>query len=75
MDFNVFPNPATNFISFTGFSDEKNIHYAIVNTSGETISEGDSFNHSINIMDIARGMYYLTIQSDEKKATKHFLKD
>ena len=40
-DFKVFPNPANNFISFSGFSDEHNIHYVISTMFGQTAMEND----------------------------------
>lgn len=75
IDLKLFPNPANSFISFTGFNDERNIHYNITNIYGQTIVENDTFNHSIDVSDLASGAYILNIQSDEKQATKQFIKN
>ncbi|MDB5227638.1 MAG: hypothetical protein JWN78_1831 [Bacteroidota bacterium] len=74
-DIKLFPNPATHFISFPGFTEEKNIHYKIISATGEIITEGDTFNHSINVMSLTSGLYYLTIETTDKQVTKQFIKN
>jgi len=74
-DLRLFPNPANNFISFLGFNDERNIHYTITNLYGQVVIENDTNNHSIDVSELASGAYILNIQSDEKQATKQFIKN
>jgi CubicO group peptidase (beta-lactamase class C family) len=74
-DFKLFPNPANNFISFSGFDNEYNIHYSITNLYGQTVVEDDTQNHSLNISDLASGAYILNVQTDTKQATKQFIKN
>lgn len=74
-DIKLFPNPANNFISFNGFSNNGITHYNIVNLYGQTILESDTYNHSIDVSDLAAGQYILTLQSDEMQAVKQFVKN
>ena len=74
-DFKLFPNPANNFISFSGFTNERNIHYTISNLYGQTIIEDNTFNHSINIAELESGTYILSLQTEEKLAIKQFIKN
>jgi CubicO group peptidase (beta-lactamase class C family) len=74
-DLKLFPNPATHFISFMGFADEKNIHYSIVNAYGQIVVESDTFNHSIDVSDLSSGQYILSLQTEGKQATKQFVKN
>jgi len=74
-DFKLFPNPANNFISFSGFDNEYNIHYTITNLYGQTILENDTQNHSIDVSNLASGAYILNVQTDTKQAIKQFIKN
>lgn len=74
-DCKLFPNPANNFISFSGFSTYGTTHYSIVNLYGQTILENDTFNHSIDVSDLASGQYILTLQNEDQQAVKQFVKN
>jgi hypothetical protein len=74
-DFKLFPNPANNFISFSGFDNEYNIHFTITNLYGQTILENDTQNHSIDVSNLASGAYILNVQTDTKQAIKQFIKN
>ena len=75
VELKLFPNPANNFISFFGFNDERILHYNITNVYGQIVTENETNNHSIDISELASGAYILNIQSDEKQATKKFIKN
>lgn len=75
VELKLFPNPANNFISFSGFNDERNIHYSITNIYGQIVIENETNNHSLDISELASGAYILNVQSDEKQATKQFIKN
>lgn len=74
-DMKLFPNPVSRFINFSGFSDEKNIRYTIINSVGEKIFEKETNNHSIDVSELPAGQYILSVQSDTRQATKQFLKE
>lgn len=73
-DFKLFPNPASHFLSFLGFAEERNIHFRISNTFGQIVEEDDTFNHSIDVSELAPGTYILSLQSEDRQATKTFIK-
>lgn len=70
----LFPNPANNFISFSGFVSNNNIHYAIANMLGEIVKEDVTLNHSIDISDLPSGQYYMLLNDDMQQASKQFIK-
>jgi len=71
----IFPNPATNFISFSGFSNTEIIRYSIVNVYGQVLYNDDTYNHSINISELPAGQYYVHLQNEEMQAIKPFIKN
>ncbi len=73
-DLKLFPNPANNFITFRGFSELKVIRYNITNLFGQTMTEGETQNHTLDITGLSEGTYILTLQSEEYTATKQFIK-
>jgi len=74
-DCKLFPNPATNFLSFTGFAEDGIIHYSIINTQGQLQYEDDTNNHSINLTELPAGQYYLHLQQEDSEAIKPFIKN
>jgi CubicO group peptidase (beta-lactamase class C family) len=75
IDFRIFPNPARNFISFSGFSDAGMTRYSIVNLYGQTLLEDETHNHSIDISALASGQYILTLENEQSKSVKQFIKN
>jgi len=75
IDCKLFPNPATNYISFSGFPTLGVTHFSILNLSGQIIMEDDTFNHSINISELTSGSYILQLQNEEQQASKQFVKN
>ncbi len=74
-DLKIFPNPANNFISFSGLSASGNIRYSITNIYGQLVTQDETYNHSINISDLSSGTYFLSIESEDKYAVKQFIKN
>ncbi len=70
----LFPNPANNFITFRGFSEMKTIRYSITNLFGQTMTEGETQNHTLDISGLSEGAYILTLQSEDRMATRQFIK-
>lgn len=73
-DFKLFPNPANNFISFSGLPTNGTTKYSILNLYGQLLFEDETHNHSIDISTLASGQYVLTLQNEDIVATKQFIK-
>ncbi|WP_299365856.1 T9SS type A sorting domain-containing protein, partial [Winogradskyella sp.] len=66
----VYPNPASDFIQIDGIVQEYD--YIIIDINGKTITKGKTgANNSINIQNLAKGTYFLNIES---KRTSKFIK-
>lgn len=64
--FSVFPNPATNDLFITGFSNE--FEYVISDYSGRAILEGQS-SEKINIATLETGVYILKVKHGDQTKT------
>ncbi|MBK9328647.1 MAG: serine hydrolase [Sphingobacteriales bacterium] len=73
-DLRLFPNPANNFITFRGMMETSTTHYIITNLYGQTISEGDTQNHTLDISALSAGTYILMLQNEGRTATGQFIK-
>lgn len=62
---NLFPNPANNFITLTGASD--NARVSIIDLNGKLVKELTySINKEINVDELSKGIYNLIIQNSDK---------
>jgi CubicO group peptidase (beta-lactamase class C family) len=71
----LFPSPANNIISFSGFTGEGNIHYSVINIYGQIVAVDGTYNHSIDVAGLDKGLYILILQSDNKQTVKQFIKN
>ncbi len=72
-DILLYPNPSEDTLSLYGIDAE--VDYGIYNLSGGLISEGKTFNKSLDVSSIAKGVYILKITSEEKSLFKKFVKN
>lgn len=72
--FFIFPNPATNAIQITT---PKKSEINILNIEGQILKSFISFNNitTIDISDLSRGMYFITVKTKDGISTQKFIKD
>ncbi len=72
---NIYPNPATSFVTVAGKSNA-NVRYSISNVLGEEIKSGiiasnsTDFNERISVVDLSNGMYFLKVLHGDTSITK-----
>ena len=75
-EFNLFPNPATNFITIipTGNEKEKDLIFSIFDITGQKVMEIDQphQNKIIEISKLKKGVYFVKIVSLRDKSTNNF---
>ena len=72
---NIYPNPAQNTITINGTIPPQS-SYRIVSSDGKTVRSGtlsDSSN-SINVSNLKKGLYLISIESSHNKTIKKFVK-
>ena len=64
----AYPNPATDFIKLQNPNAES-ISYQLMNTNGQLVKQGDAQNTetTIDMMDLASGIYILRIQVEQSQ--------
>jgi len=69
--FNIYPNPATNFITID--SEIKVDKYQIFSINGQKLMEGSETN-KINISGLNSGMYFIKFEIDYKSYVSKIIK-
>jgi hypothetical protein len=70
----LFPNPADNTLSLSDIGE--NNSYIITDISGRKILDGILTGVSVDVSQLLKGTYFITLMSDnEKKTTKSFIKN
>lgn len=71
----IYPNPAEDFIYIENSSSEK-VRYDLYNSFGQPIKswESDEFKSSLNIGDLAPGIYYLHINDKQDSSLEKIIK-
>lgn len=72
---NIYPNPATTKLSFTGNDPNKKYSICIKNLLGHVIYKSKLINNSVDIQQLNRGYYLCEIISDDDKQTLKFIKE
>ena len=73
--FQLFPNPATDFITISAIDNEIMETITIVNITGQEVLKTNEDLNSLSIKDLPNGFYLLTIETKSRKFTiKKFLK-
>lgn len=68
----VFPNPTTSELTIGG--DSRFNHYVIMNSSGHKVKEGTQYLNSIDVRDLAIGMYFLLLEGNGISQQARFVK-
>ncbi len=68
----VYPNPANDLLTITGAN---NAGITITNTLGQVVKTINTYTNTINIADLAKGMYVVTIVKDNEIITKKVIKN
>jgi hypothetical protein len=67
----VYPNPANGSFTVSGTGHTGRVNFTILDVSGRTVSagnmniEGDGFKSTLQVNDLAKGMYYLKVYDDQ----------
>ncbi len=76
INFNVYPNPATDAIQLTGLT-ETVIGHSIMDVSGRMVSESESSFSNGNTLDVSklsRGSYFINIRTEKGSGVRRFVK-
>jgi hypothetical protein len=74
MTFNVYPNPANDFINIeTNNNYDSNFKISIYNSLGIKVIETSNEN-TINIEDLPSGMYFINVMTEKFSQTKKVMK-
>lgn len=72
IDFSIYPNPSTDLLIIK--SEEKLRNVVITDINGKVILRDLSSNKNINVANLAKGAYTLTVQNDNGISSKQFIK-
>ena len=72
--FNIFPNPAKDFIEITPVGNVNNYSFTVSNLDGKLISRTENIS-KININHLTKGVYIGTIKVGDKTISKKFIKE
>jgi len=78
--FNVYPNPASSWITLHMQESCEEISVSIINTSGEIVKRMEnvdlrnSTDYSIDISRLPSGLYFISVQNGEEKVMKKIIK-
>ncbi len=76
-EFNVYPNPANTYVQIKS-SKLKSGNCSIINVYGKTVKQlsiEQSSNLTVDIKDLAKGIYFIRLQSEEGTVVKKFIKE
>ncbi|UKB79235.1 zinc-dependent metalloprotease [Chryseobacterium sp. MEBOG07] len=68
----IYPNPAEDVLNVLNIS--PNASYEIFNAPGQLISKGSIGDGKINVRNLVKGVYFITINNKEEKSTTKFVK-
>lgn len=71
-DFKTYPNQTSNYIEF---KDLRSGNYHIYNLIGHTVSSGSFSDSKINVNELKRGIYLLSIETSKNNGIIRFIKD
>jgi hypothetical protein len=63
--FNVSPNPASDYLYLSGFSEEMLLRYELLDVSGRTIALGDVLENTISLTGLNGGVYLLRLSDKD----------
>ncbi len=68
----LYPNPVTNTIHVMGVDSKYFDGIKIYNVKGQVVKSGNE--SSIDVSDLTRGLYILSVESNNKTVNKRFIK-
>lgn len=74
--FSIYPNPATGSFTIEGTGNAGKIHYAMYNVIGDVVrvgeiaANGNLFREKIQLNDISKGLYFVTLSDGKNTSTK-----
>ena len=74
-EFSFYPNPANSEIRLRNIENPGASNYNIISTSGQIILTGNCAESTINISDLAQGMYFIQVISQDKSQVKTLIVD
>lgn len=75
LDWEVYPNPTLDFLTVK-LNEVSEATYRLIGMNGQTVSTGiiNPMTEKVDVRDLAKGIYMLTIQTEKGMATKRFWK-
>ena len=70
----VFPNPFTDEVNIRISTDEKLVSYQLTDLLGRTVETGNLNNTMLNFSFLIKGVYNLTVRTENGVATKRIFK-
>lgn len=72
---NIYPNPAKNSVFINHEIISTSTGYTLYNTQGKIVKKGYLKSNSIDVSELANGLYFISIISGEKLFTAKFFKE
>ena len=73
-EFIFYPNPSSNFLNFKEGS-AKNIEYSIIDATGRVVRKGLTTGNQVDVRNLSKGIYILTLSMDGQIKTVRFMKN
>ena len=73
VDFLLYPNPTSDVLNIASAS-KSEIKYSISNMLGQKLDAGISENQMLNVSHLAKGVYIIELNQDNKRVVKKFIK-
>jgi hypothetical protein len=72
--FSIYPNPAANVLNISNTNNFEIKNISVVDINGRVVKNQSGALTEINVSDLNTGIYFVTIETNEGKATKKFMK-
>lgn len=73
-ELSIFPNPVTHNLHVRNTSDFTPQHYRIFSATGQEIKRMKAYGASIDVTDLPAGQYLLTLENDDARVSRKFVK-
>jgi hypothetical protein len=71
-EISIYPNPASDVLYISGLSSQA--EYEIFSVSGQKVGEGRTFENTVDIHYLAKGIYFIQLKSKENTARLKFIR-
>ena len=72
--FSIYPNPTSNVLNISNTNNFEIKNISVVDINGRVVKNQSGALTEINVSDLNTGVYFVTIETNEGKATKKFMK-